>query len=305
MTEKTVVVKNLVKKFGDFTAVNDISFEVGRGEIFGFLGPNGAGKSTTIKILCGILKPSSGEGRVLGHSMMENNIMIRRSIGYMSQKFSLYNDLTVEENLEFYGSLYGLKGGALREIIRSRLSDEGLSDYARSMVGALPGGIKQKLALCSSTLHDPGVLFLDEPTSGVDPKSRRKFWELIYAFAARGKTVFVTTHYMDEAEHCSRIAMIIAGRMIALDSPRNLKESLEFDILRIKTADTVAALDVIVSQGGLDASIFGSDIHVVVPDAKKSAKIISKALGAKFDFSIEKIPPSLEDLFVVRARPRR
>ncbi|HOW81869.1 MAG TPA: ABC transporter ATP-binding protein, partial [Spirochaetota bacterium] len=217
--DHSVEVKNLTRVFGDFTAVNRVSFSVAKGEIFGFLGPNGAGKSTTIRMLCGLLLPTSGEGHVGGLDIMNEQEEIKKRIGYMSQKFSLYDDLTVSENLEFFGSIYGLEDKRLGERMDHVINMVDLEDRRDDQVKLLPGGIKQRLALGAAVIHDPEILFLDEPTSGVDPLMRRLFWEQIYAFASQGKTIFITTHYMDEAEHCGRIALIIAGTMMALDTP--------------------------------------------------------------------------------------
>jgi len=222
--EASVEVNGLTKRFGDFTAVDNISFSVSHGEIFGFLGPNGAGKSTTIRMLCGILTPTDGSGTVAGYDIISEQNRIKHSIGYMSQKFSLYNELTVMENLEFFGSIYGLNGGHLNERMDFVLDMAEIGTRKNERVGLLPGGIKQRLALGSAIIHDPSILFLDEPTSGVDPIMRRNFWELIYEFSRRGKTIFVTTHYMDEAEHCGRMALIItcgerSGRLPASVCP--------------------------------------------------------------------------------------
>jgi ABC-2 type transport system ATP-binding protein len=214
-----VEVRGLTKKFGDFTAVDNISFVVQKGEIFGFLGPNGAGKSTTIRILCGIIEPTAGEGLVDGFSILKEREQIKSITGYMSQKFSLYEDLTPYENLEFYGGVYGLKSKKRKERVEWALEMSGLESRRDDITSELPVGYRQRLALGASLLHEPSILFLDEPTAGVDPLSRRSFWDLIYKLSASGVTVFVTTHYMDEAEHCDRIAFIDRGRLIKLDSP--------------------------------------------------------------------------------------
>ncbi|MCL4850054.1 MAG: ABC transporter ATP-binding protein [Bryobacteraceae bacterium] len=226
MPENAVEVRALVKRFGDFRAVDDVSFEVSRGEIFGFLGPNGAGKSTTIRILCGLLSPTSGEARVGGYDVAAEAEQVKENIGYMSQKFSLYDDLTVEENIDFFGGVYGVR----RDIRDARkeyvLKMAGLEDRRGDMTRLLSGGWKQRLALGCAILHEPPILFLDEPTSGVDPIARRTFWDLIYQLAEAGNTVFVSTHYMDEAEYCHRIALMYRGRIIALGAPAELKRSL-------------------------------------------------------------------------------
>jgi ABC-2 type transport system ATP-binding protein len=259
-----VEVNNLTKRFGDFTAVNGISFSVEKGEIFGFLGPNGAGKSTTIKMLCGILMPTSGEGSVSGFDIITRQESIKNVIGYMSQRFSLYEDLTVRENLEFFGSVYGLEGKVMREGIEQVSALAGIERQTNELVRDLPAGIKQRLALGAAILHDPPILFLDEPTSGVDPMMRRNFWDVIYRFSREGRTVFVTTHYMDEAEHCNRIALIISGEIIALDSPDALKKNFPYHVYRISTGnfletfEKIRKLDFII-----EAAIFGSDIHIL------------------------------------------
>ena len=293
-----ITVRNLTKTFGDFTAVRDISLDVGKGEIFGFLGPNGAGKSTTIRMLCGILSPTSGEATVLGYSPFTEREKIRQSIGYMSQKFSLYDDLTARENLEFFGTLYGISGRRLSSKINSAIEESSLGDYSSRLTRDLPAGLKQRLALRAATLHDPEILFLDEPTSGVDPSTRQGFWGTIYEFAAAGKTVFVTTHYMDEAEHCGRIALIISGTLIALDSPRALKKSFPYRVLAVEAHDFLEAYSVISKLPGVrDAALFGRSIHVHIGDEKKSIdRLIKTARG--FGAKIRRIDPTLEDVFV-------
>lgn len=218
-----IVTKNLTKKFGSFTATDAITFEVKPGEIFGFLGANGAGKTTAMRMLCGLLRPSSGEARVAGYDIYTEQEKIKRNIGYMSQKFSLYEDLTVRENIRFYGGIYGLDRKMLREKTAQLLERLGITSEADKLVGSLPLGWKQKLAFSVAILHDPAIVFLDEPTGGVDPVTRRQFWELIYEAAGRGVTVFVTTHYMDEAEYCGRISMMVDGKIVALDTPAALK----------------------------------------------------------------------------------
>jgi ABC-2 type transport system ATP-binding protein len=218
-----VVVENLEKRFGRFTAVDRVSFRIARGEIFGFLGPNGAGKSTTIRMLCGILAPSGGTGTVAGFDIRTQPEQIKANIGYMSQKFSLYQDLTVEENIDFYGGIYCIAPEKMRERKEWVIEMSGLSEHRRSLTGVLSGGWRQRLALGCAILHEPPILFLDEPTSGVDPMSRREFWDLIYEMSGQGVTVFVTTHYMDEAEYCDRLGLIYRGELIALGTPHELK----------------------------------------------------------------------------------
>lgn len=221
--EKTVVIRDLVKRFGNFTAVDHISFEVGKGEIFGFLGANGAGKTTAIRILCGLSVPTSGEGTVAGFSIKTQQESIKKHIGYMSQKFSLYSDLKVWENIELFGGIYGLSDKQIKEKISSMLKALSMEDARDMFVRDMPLGWKQKLAFSIAMVHDPLIVFLDEPTGGVDPVTRRNFWEMIYEAASRGVTVFVTTHYMDEAEYCDRVSIMVDGRIEALGSPSQLK----------------------------------------------------------------------------------
>lgn len=222
--EKVIVTENLTKKFGHFTAVDHISFEVNRGEIFGFLGANGAGKTTAMRMLCGLSKPTSGEGTVAGFDIHKQPEMVKKNIGYMSQKFSLYDDLKVWENIELFGGIYGMTDNEIKLKTDELMAKLNFESERNSLVKSLPLGFKQKLAFSVSIFHTPKVVFLDEPTGGVDPITRRKFWELIYEAAASGITVFVTTHYMDEAEYCDRVSIMVDGRIEALDSPANLKE---------------------------------------------------------------------------------
>ncbi len=225
MAAKKIAVKteNLTKRFGKFTAVDQVSIEVAEGEIFGFLGANGAGKTTMIRMLCGLLKPSDGKASVAALDVFKQSEQIKKNIGYMSQKFSLYNDLTISENIEFYGGIYGLSADLINERRKDLLIQVGLRDIADSMTRDIPVGFKQRLALGCALLHDPPIIFLDEPTSGVDPEARRSFWDLIYQTAEKGKTIFVTTHFMDEAEYCHRLSIMRDGKLIAVDTPGNLK----------------------------------------------------------------------------------
>jgi len=224
MNKPVIQTKDLTKQFGDFTAVNKISFEVQSGEIFGFLGANGAGKTTAMRMLCGLSIPTSGTATIAGFDVYRQTELIKKNIGYMSQKFSLYEDLTVKENIRFYGGIYGLSGRHLKEKSEALIAQLGLKEQQDKLVSDLPLGWKQKLAFSVSVIHEPGIVFLDEPTGGVDPVTRRQFWDLIYDAAARGITVFVTTHYMDEAEYCDRISMMVDGYIKALDTPANLKK---------------------------------------------------------------------------------
>jgi ABC-2 type transport system ATP-binding protein len=226
MSEESVVVEHLYKRFGDFIAVNDVNLRVGKGEIFGFLGPNGAGKSTTIRILCGLLAPSEGKAIVAGFDVAQDPEKVRENIGYMSQRFSLYDDLTVEENIDFFSGIYGVDRAKRADRKQYALEMAGLVGQEKTMTRTLSGGWKQRLALGCAILHEPPIVFLDEPTSGVDPIARRSFWELIYLLSEAGQTVFVTTHYMDEAEYCHRVALLYHGKMIALGTPAELKSAM-------------------------------------------------------------------------------
>lgn len=223
MKKPTIITNNLTRNFGDFTAVDNITFEVGAGEIFGFLGANGAGKTTAMRMLSGLLMPSSGSAQVAGFDVYEQTEEIKRNIGYMSQKFSLYNDLTIRENIRFFGGIYGIEKGLLKEKSETLINRLNLDEYADALTGSLPLGWKQKIAFSVAILHDPQIVFLDEPTGGVDPITRRQFWDMIYETADRGITVFVTTHYMDEAEYCNRVSIMVDGRIAALDTPDALK----------------------------------------------------------------------------------
>ncbi len=303
--EYSVEVNNLSKKFGDFIAVDNISFSVNKGEIFGFLGPNGAGKSTTIRMLCGIITPSSGAGSVLGYDIAAHQENIKNVIGYMSQKFSLYDDLTVTENLEFFGSIYGLEGKKLGKRIDYVIEMAEIKNRRNDVVKTLPGGLKQRLALGGAILHDPSILFLDEPTSGVDPIMRRNFWEIIYEFSRSGKTIFVTTHYMDEAEHCDRMALIIAGKIIAMDSPVNLKSSMRYGVYALKVPDFIKVFDYVSRKSYVEeAAIFGDTIHLLCEEKFNLRKELARDLNAEgiLNYRIERISPTLEDVFVTYAR---
>ncbi len=298
-----VSVSDLTKKFGEFTAVNKVSFRVKEGEIFGFLGPNGSGKTTTIRMLCGLLSPTSGAGTVAGRDILRAQMEIKPQIGYMSQKFSLYNDMTVEENLDFYAGVYGLNNSRLVARKRWALEMAGLTGRERAMTRDLSGGWKQRLALGCSILHEPSVLFLDEPTSGVDPISRRAFWDLIYSLSSRGVTVFVTTHYMDEAEHCNTLGLIYNGRLIAHGSPADLRSNMRTgEMLEVTpSADPFRALRRVEAMDGvLGAGLFGDRVHILVEDAKRLTHEIETAFASEGHPArhISPIPFSLEDLFV-------
>ena len=298
---------NLTKRFGDFTAVNNVNFEARPGEIFGFLGPNGSGKTTTIRMTLGLMKPTSGEVTVLGMKVDGNSAKIRPRVGYMSQRFSLYNDLTVLQNLNFYGAAYGLKNAGLDERINDALEMAGLEGREHARTKDLSGGWRQRLALSAAILHRPEVLFLDEPTAGVDPVSRRAFWDLLYKLITTGITVFVTTHYMDEAEHCHRLAFIQRGKIIAYGSPAEIKSRMmRGQVLEIAPADAVEAVKVLQAaqeSGSLpieEVELYGSLVHVVAPDMKKHQRAIERELrraGIRTT-QADIIEPSLEDVFI-------
>ncbi len=302
-----IEVLGLTKKFGDFVAVNNISFEVQRGEIFGFLGPNGAGKTTTIRMLLGLLTPTKGTARVIGYDVVKESEPMRKRIGYMSQKFSLYNDLTVDENLNFYGGVYGVRGRRLKERKKYILQMAGLTGREKELTKNLSGGWKQRLALGVAIIHEPEVLFLDEPTAGVDPISRRAFWELIYDLAESGTTILVTTHYMDEAEHCQSLVFIQRGTLVAQGSPEEIKVTqMRGEVVEIdcnNEADQAIPL-----LRGLnifeEVALYGALIHVVTNNPAEHIPLIEKTLtehGLQIN-SIDRIAPSLEDVFISSAR---
>jgi ABC-2 type transport system ATP-binding protein len=309
--ETAVKVEALERRFGEFVAVDRVSFEVPRGEIFGFLGPNGAGKSTTIRMLTGLLAPTGGQGWVGGHDIRTEGERIKEIIGYMSQKFSLYEDLTVEQNLDFYGGIYRIP--AAKKVTRKAWALEmaGLTGREAMLTRELAGGWRQRLALGAAILHEPRILFLDEPTSGVDPISRRKFWELIRTLARQAVTIFVTTHYMDEAEYCDRLALIYRGRLIALGTPEQLKrEHMLEDVLEVEVHRPVEALEVLGNLPAVrEAALFGVLLHAVTADAATAIPAIRSAFdrAAIPVTRIEKILPSLEDVFVslIEAEDRR
>lgn len=301
-TNIAVSVTDLEKKFGVFTAVNKINFEVTRGEIFGFLGPNGAGKSTTIRMLCGIITPTSGSGLVGGYDIIKEQSKIKEHIGYMSQKFSLYNDLTVEENINFYCGIYSIPAKERKERFQSAMRTAGLEGMESRITATLAGGWKQRLALGCALLHRPRIIFLDEPTSGVDPITRASFWETIKQLSGMGVTVFVTTHYMDEAENCGRMVLIYHGTIIAQGSPQEMKtKNMKDEVLDIVLPDSQDWLDKIAGiEGVKNAALFGVNIHTVVFDSAKTIPAIKEFLqkaGVK-EYSVDKILPSLEDVFV-------
>ncbi len=297
-----VAVRDLERRFGSFVAVDRISFEVARGEVFGFLGPNGAGKSTTIRMLCGILAPSGGQGTVAGFDIRTEAERIKANIGYMSQKFSLYEDLTVEENIDFYSGIYRIPAEKKRERKEWVLEMAGLKERRRSRAAVLSGGWRQRLGLGCAIVHEPPIVFLDEPTSGVDPISRRRFWDLIYQLASQGVTAFVTTHYMDEAEYCDRVGLIYRGELVAIGAPRALKTELMRDnVVQVQCERPEDALAEIEGLPGVrEAALFGAGIHAIVEDAGRAGPAIRSALQDKgFGVrTVERIEPSLEDVFV-------
>ena len=297
-----IEVKRLTKRFGAFLAVDQADFRVGRGEIFGLLGSNGAGKSTLIRMLCGLLQPSQGSARILGFDVVAQTEAARRHFGYMSQRFSLYDDLTVRQNLDFFGGVYGLFGAELSERRDWALTVAGLEAQAHSLVRDLSGGWKQRLALVCALLHRPEVVFLDEPTGGVDPISRRRFWALIDQLASEGITVLVTTHYLDEAEHCHRIALMHAGRVIALGSVDELKQVFAGHVvLELRCARFVEAFDALAREPWvLELSVFGTALHVVVADAEAARERLLALLESTQNLPAEvvRIVPSLEDVFI-------
>jgi ABC-2 type transport system ATP-binding protein len=300
-----VHVRDLTRKFGDFVAVDHLTFDVPRGEIFGFLGPNGAGKTTTIKMLTGLLAPTSGEGRVVGLDIVRDSEAIKERIGYMSQAFSLYGDLTVEENINFFAGLYEVAGARLTARRDWVLAMAGLEKHRTQVTADLPLGWKQRLALGCAVLHEPLILFLDEPTSGVDPVSRRNFWDLIYSLAEKGTTIFVSTHYMEEAEYCHRLALMNRGRLIALDRPAALREQMVEPILELQTSDGPAAAQALQGAPGVvEAGMFGRAVHVVVKDAAAATAGLPPFLKSRGITcrSVANVRPVLEDVFVALVR---
>ena len=302
-----IVVQNLTKRFGDFVAVDDVSFSVNEGEVFGWLGPNGAGKTTTIRMLLGLLHPTSGSTYVLGYNSATQTKEMHGVVGYMSQQFTLYGDLTAAENIRFYGRIYGLSRKELRARQAEIIAMAGLEGRADALTNTLSGGWKQRLALGCAIVHRPKVVFLDEPTAGVDPISRREFWTLIYSMARSGVTILVTTHYMDEAELCQRIGFISQGRLVALDTPARLKQTqMRGDVLEINAGNPEVALRVLqaAQQDGelpLDeVAMYGAQIHAVVPNAelyRASVHAVLARSGVVVD-TIDWIAPSLEDVFI-------
>jgi ABC-2 type transport system ATP-binding protein len=305
--KKAILANNLTKHFGEFVAVDHVSFSVDEGEIFGWLGPNGAGKTTTIRMLLGLIKPTSGQMSVLGYDPSKETKIMQAQVGYMSQQFTLYNELTARENIRFYGQVYGLSPAELDQRQDELLRMAGLQGRAHVLTGSLSGGWKQRLALGCAIVHRPRVVFLDEPTAGVDPISRREFWELIYGMAKQGVTVLVTTHYMDEAELCQRVGFISHGRLVAMDSPARLKQTqMRGRVLEISSPlpDRVMSVLKAAQQSGKlpldEVALYGAQIHAVIPDSEQYRDAVHRTL-AENDIPItalEWIEPTLEDVFI-------
>jgi len=303
-----IVADRLTRRFGDLVAVHDVSFQVSKAAIFGFLGPNGSGKSTVIRLLCGVLRPSDGGGSVLGHDVGQEAEAIKRRIGYMSQKFSLYADLSVTENLDFYGRIYGLGRPKLRQRKEELFELCGIRPFARQLAGTLSGGWKQRLALACALIHKPEVLFLDEPTAGIDPVARRELWDLLFELSGRGVTLFVTTHYMDEAERCSHVGYIYLSRLIVCGKPADLKALDTVTPRGVRRVEvtcphTATALHRLRALDGVrDATLFGERLHVLIDDALADARLI-EAIGEDATATeVRPIAPTLEDVFVTLSR---
>ena len=307
MSDPIVVTEKLSKRFGDLVAVEDVSLEVHRGEIFGILGPNGAGKSTTIRMLCGILDPSGGRGTVVGYDIATQAEKIKQNIGYMTQRFSLYEDLSVEENLTFYAGIYGVSRKDRRTRVKGALDALGLYERRRQLAGTLSGGWKQRVALASSTIHQPPLLFLDEPTAGVDPVSRREFWERIHILASHGTTVIVTTHYMDEAERCHRLAFIFAGRLLDIGTPEEVVARRNLRVIDFELDRAVEAAEVLREHPDVDQIVhFGPHLRVITRGDADPEEVVRSALAPHGMTIARTIPgqPSVEDAFIsiVRAQ---
>jgi ABC-2 type transport system ATP-binding protein len=302
---EAIVTEGLTKQFGAFVAVDEVSFTVSAGEVFGFLGPNGAGKTTTIRMLCGILPPTAGRALVGGADVATEPERIRHKIGYMSQRFSLYTDLTVKENLTLYAGIYGIPERATNKRLREIMEMSALMGKEEAMVEDLPTGWRQRLALGCAILHHPEVLFLDEPTSGVDPAARQAFWELIYQLSSQGTAVLVSTHYMDEAEQCHRIGMIFNGRLVAVDTPTLLKEKIPGKVFELETGDTITATEILKQTPGIaEVSPFGRRLHILTEAEKPTQRQIRQILTkAKISVVLlEQVSPRLEDVFLYVAQ---
>ena len=308
MTSNAVSVKELSKKFGKFVAVDKVSFDIPEGEILGLLGPNGAGKTTTIRMLCGLLKPDSGSANVLGYDVAKNPEEIKKRIGYMSQKFSLYNDLRVEENLDFYAAIYGISQASERKKrVDELLEIAGIKDFRRELTKNLSGAWRQRVVLSCAIIHDPKMLFLDEATAGVDPLARRSFWDLIYQLAGRGISVLATTHYMDEADYCNIIAMMYQGKIVALAGPDEIKEQQPGVLIHIETDKPVEAQEFLTEDNTvINSSVQGVQLHVTVPDEQAIPNLRARLDQAGFAVhALEVIQPSLEDAFTAIVQRER
>jgi len=306
--EIVIQTERLTRHFGSLVAVDDVSIQAPKSAIYGFLGPNGSGKSTIIRMLCGVLRPTAGGGTVLGHDISREAEAIKRRIGYMSQKFSLYADLSVQENLDFYGRIYGLRRERLAERQQAVLGLTGIGDRLKQTAGTLSGGWKQRLALACALIHEPDVLFLDEPTAGIDPVARRDLWDLLFELAAHGKTLFVTTHYMDEAERCTHVAYIYLARLIVCGKPDDLKQlevvtPADTRRLELTTRDPNQALRRLKTiEGVRDATRFGEALHVLVDKSLDDGALVSQLAVRSDEFELRPIAPSLEDVFVTLSR---
>lgn len=301
MPETVIEVRDLLKKFGDFVAVDHVSFTIERGEVVGYLGPNGSGKTTTMRILLGLLLPSGGSATVLGFDVARDAERIRPLVGYMSQKFALYEDLTVRENLVFYGGVYGMQPAEYRPRVRDVIELIGLTGRENERAGALAGGWRQRLALGIAIVHQPQLLFLDEPTSGVDPEARRAFWDLIYTLAEGGATIFVSTHYMDEAEHCGRLGIMNRGQLLALDSPSALKhEVVKGAAWNLIAQPLIPVLDALTAMPGVErAGLLGDHLHAITAPGAHTAEALHTALAERGfrDVQVEPAEVTLEDVF--------
>jgi ABC-2 type transport system ATP-binding protein len=305
MTDLVISAEHLVRRFGSMVAVRDVSLQVRRGEIFGVLGPNGAGKSTTIRMLCGILSPSGGTGTVVGFDIVRESERIKQNIGYMTQRFSLYEDLTVEENLQFYAGIYGMSGSKKKARIAAVLDQSGLIERRKQLAGTLSGGWKQRVALASSTIHEPRLLFLDEPTAGVDPVSRREFWEHIHRLADEGTTVLVTTHYMDEAERCHRLAFIFRGALLDVGSPDEIVQRRALQVAELRVDNASQAESVLVHDPRVEeVSHYGHVLRVCAKGGADALDVATQVLGQTSVVieSAQRVRATVEDAFVAMVR---
>ncbi len=304
--DEVISVEGLTKRFGDFVAVDGITFEVKAGDIVGYLGPNGSGKTTTIRMLCGLLHPTAGTARILGLDIIKNPEEVKRQIGYMSQKFALYDDLTVRENLEFYSGVYEVPEQREKQRLAEIYHMAGLEERTNSLTSTLSGGWRQRLALGCALVHEPRLLFLDEPTSGVDPEARREFWDLIYQLAHQGTTIFVTTHYMDEAEHCSRVGFMFRGHLLAYDSPHDLKEHhLKGAAWTLEISPLLEGIEALSKLPGIvQARLFGDQAEAIVASNEWTPESLSARLAVQglTVSKIEPVEPTLEDVFTLLAR---